>query len=123
MTNITKPIGKRNRLVSKEEAKAMLERIEVPKSGLEEAFDLVNDNDVVYFQDYELVQSEYEALNEMTQRIYGKEAIEFFDYVSSNFENQVANLTADVYVKIVNKHIVEFHVGEDIRNKKYMNEY
>ncbi len=29
MTNITKPIGKRNRLVSKQEAKAMLERIEV----------------------------------------------------------------------------------------------
>jgi len=31
LTNITKPIGKRNRLVSKEEAKAMLERIEVVK--------------------------------------------------------------------------------------------
>ncbi len=29
MTNITKPIGKRNRLCSKEEAKAMLERVEV----------------------------------------------------------------------------------------------
>ena len=31
MSYITKPIGKRNRLVSKEEAKAMLERVGVEK--------------------------------------------------------------------------------------------
>ncbi len=36
MTNITKPIGKRNRLVSKEEAKAMLRRYDVEKSEIEE---------------------------------------------------------------------------------------
>ncbi len=105
MTNITKPIGKRNRLVSKEEAKAMLEKIEVPKSALEEAFDLVHgseEDDVIDFHGFPLVRHERDTLDVIAQTYFTKSAENYFD----NFDK----VTEDVYLKIKDKHVVRLYM-------------
>ncbi len=81
MTNITKPIGKRNRLVSKEEAKAMLERVEVVKN-LDEK---VEESNVIIGRNYEIVEGENyaSALLKLIQKInfpdYPKHLIHYED--------------------------------------------
>ncbi len=86
MTNITKPIGERNRLVSKEEAKAMLERVEVVENGKEKVEETVEDKVkekiVVGFSGYILYKDEAEALKSLAES-YGKNVDEFYgDYNS-----------------------------------------
>ncbi len=112
MTNITKPIGERNRLVSKEEAKAMLERIEVPNSALEQAFDLVQESDEEYeyqkhmvydFHGVGLLRTEYEVLDDIAKKYFGKDAYSFFSNMD-DYQKQV-------YLEIKDQHVTRLDMN------------
>jgi len=107
MTNITKPIGKRNRLVSKEEAKAMLERVEIVEKVEERVEETVEDKvmeekNPPYIESRalhgKLIEiSEYKVLENIAAKLNKS----FWQYFH-NFNDG----RKDVYLEIENNHVV-----------------
>ncbi len=100
MTNITKPIGKRNRLVSKDEAKAMLEKYDKDKKQeVEQIADELSKqeaDEVVNIHGHEIISREYIALTAIALK---------FDKIAHEYFNNFSDESQSVYIEIKDKHV------------------
>ncbi len=111
MTNITKPIGERNRLVSKEEAKAMLERVVVREEKVvtkvskkrKKQEKKVDEEKTILFHGKQLVKHEYDVLEEMARELFDIGAKEYFKEVNSP--------SSYVYLCIRHNHVEELNMA------------